>query len=321
MSSAPTPGWYPDPEITGHIRYWDGGAWVPDSSRPAEEPDRPAAEQAEHAAHAEQSDPSAPSAQAIGRGGRVIQGEVLSARTGDVYDMSSTGMYARPPVPPDTEPAPGPTSSHGPAPFPDHVAASAAGPFGAPTADAVPGPRPGDGPAPWRPVQADIFGSNERRPAGLGRRLLARVADVLVPLAAGTAVGIPLVPDAIDHIRDKIDRARYEGRDTTVWLLDGTTGTALAVVLGTVIVAALLYEALPTWRWGRSLGKTLFGLRVADLDSHDTPTLWQSLRRWLVLYVAGVAVVGVLGALWALFDRPWRQGLHDKAARTFVARD
>ncbi|WP_406286306.1 RDD family protein [Embleya sp. NBC_00896] len=304
MSSAPAPGWYPDPEITGHIRYWDGGAWVPDSSRPAEDPGRPAAEQPPRSAQ------SAPP-EAIERGGRVIQGEVLSARTGGLYDMSSTGMYAPPTAAPS--PSPGPA-----APGPASTPSSAS-----PHADPVPPQRSADEPAaaPFRPVQADIFGSNERRPAALGRRLLARIADALIPLAAGIAVGIPLVPDAVDHIRDKIDRARYEGRDTTVWLIDGTTGTTLAVVLGTVLAVALLYEALPTWRWGRSLGKTLFGLRVADLDSHDTPTLWQSVRRWLTLYVPGVFVVGVLGALWGLFDRPWRQGLHDKAARTFVARD
>ena len=29
--------------------------------------------------------------------------------------------------------------------------------------------------------------------------------------------------------------------------------------------------------------------------------------------------IGVLNALWCLFDRPWRQCWHDKAARTFVA--
>ncbi|MGC0420817.1 RDD family protein [Embleya sp. AB8] len=305
MSSAPAPGWYPDPEITGHIRYWDGGAWVPDSSRPAEEPGRPAGEQPDQPA---QSGPPA-GPEAIEQGGRVIQGEVLAARTGGLYDMSSTGMYA----PPTTTPGPG----AGPA-EPSAARSGPTAPTGAPPRDATP---PGDAAGPWRPVQADLFGSNERRPAHLGRRLLARVADALIPLAAGIAVGIPLLPKAVDHIRDKVDRARYEGRDTTVWLIDGTTGTALAAVLGTVLAAALLYEALPTWKWGRSLGKTLFGLRVADLDSHDTPTLWQSVRRWLVLYVPGVFVVGLFGALWGLFDRPWRQGLHDKAARTFVARD
>ncbi|WP_139216475.1 DUF2510 domain-containing protein, partial [Streptomyces sp. CC77] len=42
--SAPTPatgdgnpaaGYYPDPSIPGYIRYWNGGAWVPGTSRPA----------------------------------------------------------------------------------------------------------------------------------------------------------------------------------------------------------------------------------------------------------------------------------------------
>ncbi|MFJ8742096.1 RDD family protein [Embleya sp. NPDC127516] len=312
MSSAPAPGWYPDPEITGHIRYWDGGAWVPDSSRPAEEPGRPAAEQPDRAGESG-------GAEAIEQGGRVIQGEVLSARIGAPYDMSSTGVYA----PPAGSPGPGAAGSPdaGPSWSGPTAPTGPAGGATPPPAGGVPPQRAAEEPGPWRPVQADIFGSNERRPANLGRRLLARIADALVPLAAGVAVGIPLVPDAVEHIRDKIDRARYEGRDTTVWLIDGTTGTAIAMVLGTVLVAALLYEALPTWKWGRSLGKTLFGLRVADLDSHDTPSLWQSVRRWLVLYVPGVFVVGVLGALWGLFDRPWRQGLHDKAARTFVARD
>ncbi|WP_143660743.1 DUF2510 domain-containing protein, partial [Streptomyces fradiae] len=42
--SAPTPatgdgspeaGYYPDPSIPGYIRYWNGAAWVPGTSRPA----------------------------------------------------------------------------------------------------------------------------------------------------------------------------------------------------------------------------------------------------------------------------------------------
>ncbi|WP_461029706.1 DUF2510 domain-containing protein, partial [Streptomyces sparsus] len=27
-------GYYPDPSIPGYIRYWDGAAWVPGTSRP-----------------------------------------------------------------------------------------------------------------------------------------------------------------------------------------------------------------------------------------------------------------------------------------------
>jgi hypothetical protein len=38
-----------------------------------------------------------------------------------------------------------------------------------------------------------------------------------------------------------------------------------------------------------------------------------------VYAVPGVLVIGVVGVLWCLFDRPWRQCWHDKAAHTFVA--
>ncbi|MBD0715764.1 DUF2510 domain-containing protein, partial [Streptomyces sp. CBMA370] len=31
----PQAGYYPDPSIPGYIRYWNGGAWVPGTSRPA----------------------------------------------------------------------------------------------------------------------------------------------------------------------------------------------------------------------------------------------------------------------------------------------
>jgi len=34
-SQAPAPGYYPDPSIPNYIRYWNGSAWVPGTSRPA----------------------------------------------------------------------------------------------------------------------------------------------------------------------------------------------------------------------------------------------------------------------------------------------
>ncbi|MGW1273845.1 DUF2510 domain-containing protein, partial [Streptomyces sp. NPDC002491] len=48
--SAPTPapgddrpreGYYPDPSIPGYVRYWNGSAWVPGTSRPAPSDGRP----------------------------------------------------------------------------------------------------------------------------------------------------------------------------------------------------------------------------------------------------------------------------------------
>ncbi|HEY3479579.1 MAG TPA: DUF2510 domain-containing protein, partial [Streptomyces sp.] len=34
-SASPVPGYYPDPSIPNYIRYWNGSAWVPGTSRPA----------------------------------------------------------------------------------------------------------------------------------------------------------------------------------------------------------------------------------------------------------------------------------------------
>ncbi|MET0757080.1 MAG: DUF2510 domain-containing protein [Mycobacterium sp.] len=27
-ASSPAPGWYPDPQVAGMVRYWDGGQWT-----------------------------------------------------------------------------------------------------------------------------------------------------------------------------------------------------------------------------------------------------------------------------------------------------
>jgi uncharacterized RDD family membrane protein YckC len=62
------------------------------------------------------------------------------------------------------------------------------------------------------------------------------------------------------------------------------------------------------------------GVRVLDIEAQVPPTFGRSARRWLLRVVLNVFVVGLLGMAWALWDRPWRQSWHDKAAGTFVAR-
>ncbi|MET9447238.1 RDD family protein [Streptomyces cinerochromogenes] len=178
--------------------------------------------------------------------------------------------------------------------------------------------------APWKPPVEDFFQAAARRqaaarPAGLGRRLAARLIDLLAIGAITAAAAVPLGIRAVDHVQQKIDAARESGHEVTVWLLDGTTGTGLGIVLAVLLVAGVLYEVLPTVKWGRTLGKKLCGLEVRDIEAHEPPTFGPALRRWLVFSVPGLLVVGIVGVLWCLFDRPWRQCWHDKAARTFVA--
>ncbi|MEU6283874.1 RDD family protein [Streptomyces sp. NPDC047028] len=178
--------------------------------------------------------------------------------------------------------------------------------------------------APWKPPVDDIFQAAARRqaaarPAGLGRRFLARLVDNLVIGAVTGVAAVPFGTRAVDHIQDKIDAAKLSGRSVTVWLLDGTTGTCLAIVLAVLLVFGVLYEVLPTAKWGRTLGKKLCGLDVRDIEGHEPPAFGAALRRWLVYSVPGLLGIGVLGVLWCLFDRPWHQCWHDKAAHTFVA--
>ncbi|MFB0619758.1 RDD family protein [Streptomyces sp. AGS-58] len=179
-------------------------------------------------------------------------------------------------------------------------------------------------PAPWKPPVEDVFQAAARRqaaarPAGLGKRFAARLIDLLVLGAVTAAAAVPLGLRAADHVQEKIDAARLSGRTVTVWLLDGTTGTSLGIVLAVLLLAGVLYEVLPTARWGRTLGKKVCGLQVRDIEGHEPPAFGPALRRWLVFSVPGLLVVGVVGMLWCLFDRPWHQCWHDKAAHTFVA--
>ncbi|MFF3251915.1 RDD family protein [Actinacidiphila glaucinigra] len=244
-------------------------------------------------------------------------------------------------------PAPAQTPAPSPAPAPARAvtAPAAAATASAPTESAVPGqpsaPVPwaqqvhdlarqvpsqggeGAAPAPWRPVADDPFASaqEQARPASPGKRLAARLIDTVVMGAVVAAAAVPLGTAAYEHLRDKVDAARLTGEEVTVWLLDGTTGVQLGIVAAVVLVTGLLYEVLPTAKWGRTLGKKLLRLRVLDIESQYEPGFGQALRRWLTHTVLDALVIGVLGLVWCLFDRPWRQCWHDKAARTFVARE
>ncbi|MGW7057801.1 RDD family protein [Streptomyces sp. NPDC054904] len=153
------------------------------------------------------------------------------------------------------------------------------------------------------------------RPAGLVRRTLARALDSVVLAAFAAGAAVPLVPRVTDHLQAKVDAARGSGHTTTVWLLDATTAGYGCLLLAAVLLFGLLYEVLPTARWGRTPGKKLFGVRVLAVATLRPPTFGAALRRWLV-----GALLGLPGSLRGLFDRTRRQAWHDRAAGTYVAR-
>lgn len=96
-----------------------------------------------------------------------------------------------------------------------------------------------------------------------------------------------------------------------------------------VFVLALTYEVVATARWGRTIGKRLAGVRVADLDTGANPSPSSAFVRRVVLD-APTGIVILLPALSTLYvvltlviivpilRRPLHRGLHDLAARTVV---
>ncbi|MFF5444431.1 RDD family protein [Streptomyces sp. NPDC012888] len=253
---------------------------------------------------------------------------ILSARSPAAAPAPAPAPAAEPAAVRQATPTPAPAPAPAPAPTP---VASAPAPRRqedrAPAAPAESGARPGTrseapapAPAPAPATDRAVFermAERAQRPAGLWRRLFARLVDAVPPAAAGAAVAWSSVPAVSEHLRAKVDAAALAGRGetVTVWLLDGTTAGHLALVLGAVFVFGLFYEVLPTARWGRTPGKKLFGVRVVAVATGRPPGSGAALRRWLVY-----ALLGLPGSLWCLVDRKRRQAWHDKAAGTFVIR-
>ncbi|MGW0930106.1 RDD family protein [Streptomyces sp. NPDC002644] len=171
------------------------------------------------------------------------------------------------------------------------------GPYG-PTGDYGPGgPYGGGGTAPdplaGMPPLADSM-----------RRVLARLVDmVLVGLVVGL-IAWALDVDEYEFSADRVDAAKF-------WIRD--------IVIAVLYVA---YDTIMTARTGQTLGKKLFKLRVANLDDGSTPSMVTSLLRAAVLWVpfafcCACLWIAVAGG-WSFFDKPYKQGLHDKAAKTVV---
>ncbi|MCX5390964.1 RDD family protein [Streptomyces sp. NBC_00094] len=145
-----------------------------------------------------------------------------------------------------------------------------------------------------------------------GRRILARLIDWLIIAVPLAIIGIPF---------DIYTRATEDGNDfgDTVNSLNG--GSQLVFQLIT-IVAYVAYDTVMTAKNGQTLGKKLMKLRVAMLNDGSTPPMSQSLLRAVVLWLPALICCACLWPLLLLIlilvDKPYKQGLHDKAAKTVV---
>ncbi|MEU9337405.1 RDD family protein [Streptomyces sp. NPDC048290] len=165
-------------------------------------------------------------------------------------------------------------------------------PYGGSPYGAPPGGYPGD-PLAGMPPLADS-----------GRRTLARIIDMVL-------VGIVVLLITWGF---NVDEYNVNGDEVQV-------GRSLAQSA----VAAVLYIAYDTFlisRTGQTLGKKWLKLRVANLDNGNTPSVQSSLIRAAILWIpfafcCACVWTAICGG-WSFFDKPYKQGLHDKPAKTVV---
>ncbi|HET7900789.1 MAG TPA: RDD family protein [Candidatus Nanopelagicales bacterium] len=100
--------------------------------------------------------------------------------------------------------------------------------------------------------------------------------------------------------------------------------TAARIPLAIVtIVVTFAYQVPQNVLFGRTLGKRVLGIRIRMKAIDQNPGWLTATIRWGT-YTFGVLLLtslfAVIDYLWPLWDRPWRQALHDKTARTIVVR-
>lgn len=140
--------------------------------------------------------------------------------------------------------------------------------------------------------------------AASGRRTLARIIDMIL---VAVVVGLITWGLGVSEYDVNSDNVEY--------------GKSLAQSL----LAAVLYIGYDTVmisRSGQTLGKKWLGMRVANLDNGSTPSVQTTLIRSAVLWIpfafCCACIWTAISGGWSYFDKPYKQGLHDKAAKTVV---
>ncbi|AVZ73284.1 RDD family protein [Streptomyces lunaelactis] len=148
--------------------------------------------------------------------------------------------------------------------------------------------------------------------ADFGKRFLARVIDALI-------IFVPLI--LISLLAGGWDVTTDNGDDWDSFTNQVNTGRQWLWSLIS-LVAYVGYDTIMTARNGQSVGKRLMKIRVAMLNDGSVPDSSSSLLRAVVLWVPALVCCFCLWwiviIITILADKPYKQGLHDKAGKTVV---
>ncbi|MEU6342330.1 RDD family protein [Streptomyces sp. NPDC046977] len=175
-------------------------------------------------------------------------------------------------------------------------------------------------PPPFPQQPGSPYGYPQAPPAGYGQ----------MPVDPALAGMPPLADSGQRFLARLIDGLILIPVVVVVFAVVGFSGgfgkTFLASVL--LSVAIFLYEALMLRTSGQTVGKKVMKIRVARLADGAVPgdAAWTRAGVYAGLGVVSNlipclgAIPSLLNALWHLWDKPYRQCWHDKAAKTVVVK-
>ena len=156
--------------------------------------------------------------------------------------------------------------------------------------------------------------------ASFGDRLLARLIDGLILGAIAVVLAIPVFVVFVAPLPDSGTGSRAESASFGGFVL-----AVLGVEAGWFVLAfaaTYLYEVELLLRNGQTIGKRVMKIKVIPLAPGAPLTRRSAAVRWLVGTIAPafVPLFNWLDGLWQLWDKPYRQCLHDKASGTAVVK-
>ena len=192
-----------------------------------------------------------------------------------------------------------------------------------PPAPTAPRQAPGGTPNQFGGSASDGVQFDDTHLASYGQRVLAYLIDLVIQ----AVVLVPIVIWLEGPLYQQLSAAlEANGGQLTQAMFDSLVQKAqqnsLGVTIATLVVT-LIYVVPQVALYGRTLGKRVLGLRVQSLGNDGQITWGQSLIRWSIVALGwGIcSLLLVVDFLWPLWDRPARQAIHDKGARTIVVRD
>lgn len=152
--------------------------------------------------------------------------------------------------------------------------------------------------------------------ADIGKRLAARVIDVVI-------VAIPLFLIQLAFGTNRYTVETDQGEDISEVITKSYSGSGLIMTLISIL-AYVGYDWFFTKKNGQTIGKKTVGLRVAMLNDGSVPQSGPALSRaavlWLPTLICCFCLWPIALIISILVDKPYKQGLHDKVAKTVVVR-